>query len=147
MERASEHAAVEHRNEPRAHGTLVLRYHRAPAGAGDLPNWLAGGSPRGDERTPDPTMNFNHVGLAFDDVPACADGDLLLVELGVPGHDGRWRAGAHVLRISPIPIDERDEFVHATHRIAVLLTALPDEARTALQDYTARLRRANGRDR
>jgi hypothetical protein len=142
-----EQAASEHRNVPRAHGTLVFRYHRAPDGEGDVPTWLAGGAPRGAERAPDPTMNFSHVGVAFDDVAACADGDVLLFEVGIPGHDGRWRGGAHVLRVSPIPIDERDEFVVATHRIAVLLTVLPDEARSALQDYTTRVRQANGRVR
>ncbi|MDP2314642.1 MAG: hypothetical protein Q8P41_17190 [Pseudomonadota bacterium] len=135
------------RSVPRAHGTLLLRYHRAPDGEDDLPAWLAGGPPRGVERSPDPTMNFSEAGIAFDDMPACADGDVLLLELGIPGEAPRWRGAARVLRVSPIPIDERDDFVAATHRVAVMLIALPDEGSRALRDYTARTRQANGPDR
>ncbi len=137
---------LEERQAPRAHGTLLVRYHRAPAGEANLDAWMDGGPPRGPERTPDPTMNFSMAGIAFDDEAACDDGDLLLLELGIPGEPERWRGAARVVRVSPIPIDERDDFVSATHRIAILLVALPDEGATALEAYTARIRRANGHD-
>ncbi|MDP2308423.1 MAG: hypothetical protein Q8P18_20560 [Pseudomonadota bacterium] len=135
---------VEHRRAPRAHGTLVFRYHRAPGGAADVAAWMAGGPARGPERVPDPTMNFSPSGIAFDDIAICADGDVLLFELGIPGEPGRWRGGARVVRISPVPIDERDEFVAATHRVAIALESFPDEGVTALAAYTERTRRANG---
>lgn len=139
--------AVPERQAPRAHGTLLFRYHRAPGGAEDVAAWVAGGPPRSPERAPDPTMNFSVDGIAFDDVPACADGDVLLFELGIPGEPGLWRGGARVVRVSPIPIDERDDFVAATHRVAISLDTFADEGLTALQAYTERTRQANGRDR
>jgi hypothetical protein len=132
---------------PRAHGTLDFRYHRAPGGAADVAAWVAGGPARSAERAPDPTMNFSAAGIAFDDMPVCADGDVLLFELGIPGEPRRWRGGARVDRISPIPIDERDDFVAATHRVAITLDTFADDGLTALQAYTERTRQANGRDR
>lgn len=137
--------AAPQRHPPRAHGTLLFRYHRAPGGESDVDEWVAGGAPRSVERAPDPTMNFSAQGIAFDDVAICADGDVLLFELGIPGEPGRWRGGARVVRISPIPIDERDEFVPATHRVAISLDTIAVDGLTALQAYTERTRRANGR--
>ncbi len=133
----------EQRAEPRAYGTLDLAYHRGTDA--DVAAWLAGGPPVAPVRVPDPTMNFSPGGLAFDDLPACADGDLLLLEIGVPGEPARWRGAARVLRVSPIPIDERDDHVPATHRIAVQVTSLSPDGEAALRAYTARVRQANGR--
>lgn len=134
---------VEQRQLPRAHGTLHLRYHRGD----DIAAWLAGGPPQGQERTPDPTMNFSAGGVAFDDEPACEDGDTLLFELGIPDDPRRWRGAARVLRVSRIPIDERDDFFTATHRIAAQVLTLPEEGIDALQAYTSLTRQANGRHR
>ena len=135
---------LEMRVEPRAYGTLDLLYR---AGAeGDVPGWIAGATHAAPARRPDPTMNFSALGIAFDDVPACADGDVLLLELGIPGEAGTWRGAARVVRVSPIPIDERDEHVSATHRVAVHVTALSAEGEEALRAYTVRVRQANGRE-
>lgn len=140
---ATRSAPTDLRREPRAYGTLHLAWHRGTDA--DVAAWLGGGPAVAPERTPDPTMNFSAAGIAFDDVDACVDGELLLIELGIPGEPERWRGAARVVRVSPIPIDERDEHVAATHRIAVNVTALSDEGDAALRAYTARVRQANGR--
>lgn len=143
----SAHPIVDPRRAPRAFGTLIFRYHRAPGGAADIDAWVGGGPARSPQRAPDPTMNFSAIGIAFDDLATCDDGDVLLFELGIPGEPGLWRGGASVVRISTIPIDERDEFVVATHRVAISLDTFPADGVTALQAYTDRTRRANGRSR
>lgn len=133
----------EQRAEPRAYGSLDLRYCvGSPGGAEE---WLAGGPPERPLRAPDPTMSFSAAGIAFDDQPACADGDLLLVDFAVPGEPERSRAVARVVRVSPVPIDERDELVDATHRVAMTITAHGEGAEARLRAYTSRVRRANER--
>jgi hypothetical protein len=135
------------RNEPRGAGPLHFRYHLPARGDRDVQGWLAGRPATGPEHLPDLLMNFSPAGIAFDDLPRCVDGDALCFELGIPDDPRRWRGAATVLRVSPVPIDERDEGVAATHRIAVSVTSLPGEAIEALRNYTVRTRQASGRDR
>lgn len=133
----------EQRAEPRAYGTLDLRYCvGTPERAAE---WLAGGPPGRPVRTPDPTMSFSPAGLAFDDRLVCADGDVLFLDFAVPGEAERSRAVARVVRVSPVPIDERDEHVDATHRVAMAITAHGEGAEARLRAYTSRVRQANER--
>lgn len=130
---------------PRLAGGIPLRYRVVdPADFDTHHAWLLDKPPVDDSwHTPDPFMNFSVTGLRFDDAENCADGDLLLCELGVPGDDRRWRALARVIRVSPISPDRRDRPVDATHHVAVQFDRLPDEAAEALTHYTLRLQRTN----
>lgn len=132
------------REYPRMHGGITLRYHRLPTTdrADAVDAWLRGGKPSSEEHEPDPFMNFSVTGLAFDDVVTCAEGDQLGFLLTVPGAPHTWRGVAEVVRVAKIPIDERDESIPATHRIAVNFVELPDEARVALGKHTERIQEA-----
>jgi hypothetical protein len=134
------------RHQSRAVGTLHVRWQRVLDPIAQIAPWLAGAPSAGKMEAPEPTMNFSEAGVAFDDVAACAAGDTLLVEVAIPGDPRRWRCTATVLRVYPIPIDERDEDVAATHRVAVQFVAAPEEAVEALRNYTDRTRRATGRN-
>ncbi|MSQ02991.1 MAG: hypothetical protein EXR71_14070 [Myxococcales bacterium] len=132
------------REYPRMHGGITLRYHLLPrataAEAAEV--WMRGGPPAGREYDPDPFMNFSVTGLAFDDVVTCQEHDLLGILVKVPGVDHTWRGVASVVRVSKIPIDERDDTIAATHRISVNFHELPDEARVALGKHTERIQEA-----
>lgn len=133
--------APDKREYPRVHGAVDLRY-RVPPGedAGDA--WMRGEDVGGADFTPDPFMNFSATGLAFDDLERTRDGELLLLTLGIPHDDRRWRATARVVRIAPIPVDERDEGVDTTHRVAIAFERIPEEAVEALGNYTLRIQDA-----
>ena len=122
------------RAAPRAVGALPLRYHLG----GDVDAWLAGAAPPDDVHTPDPLMNFNHLGFAFDGAPTCGDSDILLLELSL-GELGVWRAAAIVVRVSRVPIDERDDDSDATHRIACQFIAHAPGGEEALRTYATRV--------
>ncbi len=130
------------REYPRMHGGITLKYHVLPGGTAGVEAWLRGGAPAGAEYEPDPFMNFSVTGLAFDDVESCKDGDHIGFLLTVPGAPHTWRGVASVVRVARIPIDERDDTIPATHRIAVNFTDLPDEARVALGKHTERIQEA-----
>ncbi len=132
------------REYPRMHGGITLRYHQLPraTAAAAAEDWMRGGPPVGPEHEPDPFMNFSVTGLAFDDVLTCQEEDLLGILVKIPGDDHTWRGVAWVIRVSKIPIDERDESIDATHRIAVNFQELPDEARIALGKHTERIQEA-----
>jgi len=132
------------RIEHRAYGVLDLSYHRGRVA--DVAEWMLGRAVTSPARTPDPLMNFSGLGLAFDDVAGCVDGEILLLDFAVPGEPGRWRAAGKVLRVSPIPIDEREEDSAVTTRVAVMLIAQSADGEEALRGYTARVRQANGKD-
>lgn len=121
------------REYPRLVGRIGLRYRRG----GDAAAWMGGADVPGDEREPDPFMNFSVTGLAFEDEPAVSAGDTLLASLTVPGA-APFRATARVVRTWPIPEDEREEGP-ATHRIAIVFDAVPPEGTAALLAYTQRL--------
>jgi hypothetical protein len=132
------------REYPRMNGGIILRYHVLPKHnldeAVDL--WLRGGKAVAPEHEPDPFMNFSVTGLAFDDVETCAGDDRLAFVLTIPNEPHSWRGTAHVVRVWRIPIDERDESINATHRVAVEFVDLPDEARVALGKHTERIQEA-----
>lgn len=147
------------RAQPRVFAQLDVRYLRAQTGAPArsalrLPEgehddarhvataaatWLAGGSVLGVSRTPDRDMSLSASGFAFDDQLHADEGDLLLVEFAIPGDTVRHRATARVCRVARIPIDERDDMIDATHRIACAFVGLPDGAFEALCVYTRRI--------
>lgn len=122
------------RAAPRAVGALPLRYHLG----GDVEVWLAGAAPPTDVHAPDPLMSFNHLGFAFDGPPTCADSDTLLLELSL-GDLGVWRAAAIVVRVSRVPIDEREDGGEATHRIACRFIAHAPGGEDALRTYATRV--------
>jgi hypothetical protein len=135
---------TEKREYPRCFGSIPLEY-RAVSGSGvtdAVRTWMAGGAAPGPAYTPDPFMNFSLLGLAFDDLPRAAEGDTLLLDLRVPPDLRTFRAAARVVRVAPIPVDERDDDSEATHRIAVAFDWIEEEAAVALRLYTARIQEA-----
>lgn len=131
------------REFPRMMGGINLAYAVAPDDAAAVQAWLVG-SHTLDLRSPDPYMSFSTTGLAFDDLETCKENDLLLMEFSVPNEGGRFRCSARVVRVSRIPIDERDDAVDATHRIAVNFESIDEGARIALIHHTARCQEAYG---
>jgi hypothetical protein len=133
---------------PRLAGGIPLRYRvlSTDEDVGAAHPWLLGedddAEATGAWRSPDPFMNFSVTGLRFDDAQACAAGDRLLCEFGVPGDQRRWRALARVVRLDPIPTNEPTDD-GATHHVAVAFEQLPDAAAEALTQYTLRLQRAH----
>jgi hypothetical protein len=133
----------EKREYPRMNGGITLRYFVVPpTGQAQIEAWLRGGAEVGKVFEPDPFMNFSVTGLAFDDVETCTDGDLLGFTITVPGAPHTWRGAASVVRVWKIPVDERDDSIPATHRVAVNFTDLPDDAREALRAHTQRIQEA-----
>jgi hypothetical protein len=93
-------------------------------------------------------MDFSGSGLKFEDQERCAAGDTLLLELSVPPSDVWFRATAVVVRLLPIPPEERemtergDDGPAPTHQVAVHFTNLPAEAVEALMEFTLRVQDA-----
>lgn len=134
-------APPDKRDYPRVEGPVELRYH-VGGGPEAESRWLAGGEAAAPTHRPDPFMNFSVTGLMFEDEPRCAEGDTLLVAFAVPGEPGEHRASTRVVRVQPIPVDERDESVPATHRIAIHFEHLPEAGADALARHTARIQEA-----
>ncbi len=133
----------EKREYPRMNGGITLKYFVISGNNPDAVDaWLKGGNATGKLYEPDPFMNFSVTGLAFDDLDTCSDGDTLAFTLNVPGVSHTWRGAARVVRIWKIPIDERDESIPATHRIAVHFSVLPEDAAEALRVHTQRIQEA-----
>ncbi len=132
------------REFPRINGGISLRYHvlQRTDGAAAADAWMRGGAHTGQEFEPDPFMNFSVTGLAFDDVESCRADDLIGFVITIPREAHTWRGVASVVRVWRIPIDERDESIAATHRIAVNFTELPDDARLALGRHTEYIQEA-----
>ncbi len=127
---------------PRCHGALEVRYIAVRDGAAAR-SWVETGEPpMVAANLPDPYMSFSVGGLAFDDVPRVRTGDLIAISLRVPSTFPTHRALGRVTRIDPIPVDERDDAIHATHRVAVNFELLPTDAATALAAYTLRIQGA-----
>lgn len=134
-------APPDKREYPRVHGAVNVRYRVADdEDAADA--WMRGADVPGVDLVPDPFMNFSATGLAFDDRETAREGDMLLVQFGLPQGARTWRATARVVRVAPIPVDERDEGVDATHRIAVAFERVSEEAVEALGRYTLRIQDA-----
>lgn len=130
------------REYPRVEGALQVRYHVATGGESEIREWLAGAPSRAAEHAPDPFMNLSVTGLLFEDEKHCSDGDTLLVSLHVPGQPKAWRAAGHVVRVQIIPVDERDDTIAASHRVALAFTRLPDGAAEELRQHTIRIQDA-----
>lgn len=134
-------APPDKREYPRVHGAVHVRYRVAPGDDAE-DAWMRGEDVPGAERVPDPFMNFSATGLAFDDRDVAHEGDVLLVDFDVPQDPRTWRATARVVRVAPIPIDERDEGVDATHRVAIAFERISEDAVDALGRYTLRIQDA-----
>lgn len=133
----------EKREYPRMNGGITLRYFVVkgdPAAGVDA--WLRGATPPAVMHEPDPFMNFSVTGLAFDDLETCKDGDMLAFTITVPRVNLTWRGACSVVRVWRIPVDERDDSIPATHRVAVHFVELPDDARAALKEHTERIQDA-----
>lgn len=136
--RLSRVPARETREYPRLEGRVEVAY-RIAARREEGETWLREGTASGVERVPDPFMSFSAKGLAFDGGADAAEGDLLLLSLGLPDAPERWRATARVLRVQPIEPGEREPGAAVTHRTVVLFEGLPAAAAAALAAYTARI--------
>jgi len=145
--------ARDKREFPRMQGGIHLRYAAlgpagdAPTGRSDARGWVDRGAPPEGAAwaAPDPFMDFSASGLKFDDRPACVAGDLLLMELGVPSRDERWRGLARVVRLFPVPPDQRerpDDPQGPTHQVAVEFLEIAPEATEALMEFTLQLQSA-----
>jgi hypothetical protein len=143
------HVAVTRRLEhdrrafPRLYGGVRLRYAVAPASlrAEGLGRWAAAPE-QAEWHAPDPFMEFSGSGLRFEDRARCAEGDYLLVEWQVPPFDRTWRSLTQVVRVEPIPEEERPWEAGPdtpTHRVAVHFLDLPSPAVQALLQFTERL--------
>lgn len=130
------------REYPRVEGALNLRYRVRPTGHEDVRAWRDGEDVEGPELRPDPFMNISVTGLNFEDVLSCERGDAVLCAFKIPGEREEWRAVGTVVRVQPIPIDERDDTISATHRIAVHFSWTQDGAYDALRRLTIRLQEA-----
>lgn len=132
---------MEQRLFQRAVGELAVRWH---VGSGEaIGRWLSGAPPAGPEHEPEPDMNFGAGGVAFDGPDRPREGELLFLELAVPG-EATFRGAGLVLRVSPVPIDERDNPYRSLWRVAVKFVVLAKGGSEALDAYTHRLRQANG---
>lgn len=143
-----EHAkARDLRYWPRMIGGIGLAYAIVPRDRWDLAakRWLAWSEQPPDAAffEPDPLMDFSAGGFRFDDVERCVADDLMLLKIKVPTSDTTWRATARVVRVSPIPVDQRDEpeegAPERTHHIAIEFTSVPPGAVEALVAFTERL--------
>ena len=137
----------EKRAFPRLHGGLPLLYRVAGAGTAAealVRGWLSGegGTEEGTWYQPDEFMNFSVTGLRFEAPDIAAEGDALLLELGVRGSSERWRCSARVVRIFGIPDDERDPATEYRHRLAVRFEHIPDGAQQALSEMTLDIQEA-----
>jgi hypothetical protein len=142
VERAS---ATDQRAYPRCFGALEVRYDvRRGLSAQELHAWLAGEGAGGSALpyTPDPLMHFSAASLIFDDVQRAVPGDLLLMEIHLPPDTVPHRVSARVVRVSTIPLDERDDSIPATHRIAASFEEIGRDTVAALVQTTVRIQRS-----
>jgi hypothetical protein len=135
-------AGPEKREYPRFFGAIPTEYRRSADDARAHARWMAGHELPGPAHAPDPFMNFSVLGLAFDDLPRVEADDVLLIEFRVPPDLRTFRAVARVVRVMPIPIDERDDTSTATHRIAVTFSQVEPDGAEALFRYTSRIQDA-----
>lgn len=136
-------AAPDRRAFPRCMGALDVHCHPGvPDDPAAAAGWLhEGGSPAPGWR-PDPFMNFSALGLAFEDEARAALGDTLFLSIRIPREPAGFRAVARVLRVSELPVDEREPDSRATHRFAVRFEAIDPRGSAALVAYTLRVQAA-----
>jgi len=143
-------SAPDRREFSRVYGAVRARYVVVD-GDGELARkrWIQlGNAPDGEWCEPDPFMDFSGSGLKFHDQQSCKSGDTLLMELSVQGASEPFRLTASVIRVDPIPDDERDEMpweegaVIPTHTIAVHFVDAPPNAIHALVRFAERIQEA-----
>ena len=133
-------APADRREYPRFRGWIGLRWRHGDADAAEA--WLQGGDVPGEEHAPHPSMDVSATGLAFDDLPHMATGDLLLLSLEIPGEPMPRRALARVVQVRPLTPGELVAGVGATHRVAIALEPAARDAVAALARYTLRVQQA-----
>lgn len=127
----------ERREFPRLHGGLPIRYRRIPQSAftATAARWLRGSTDpnivgSADEWVqPERFMNYSVTGLRFRTDEAIELDEVLLVELGTPESNERWRCTGRCVFSGPNPAGEGSV-------AALEFVMIPDEARAALTDMT-----------
>ncbi len=130
----------------RAWGAIRLRW--SVGTNEELDAWMTGGDVSGPFSTPDPFMDFSGSGLKFHDSVTPRPGEMLMLELAVARDSRMHRATARVIRVTPIPDDERDERPFApgatipTHAIAVHFGDIAPGTTEALASFGERIAEA-----
>jgi len=140
----------ERRVYPRLHAGIPLRF-RVPApdaAAAAAVAWLR--SDEGSAEDPgwvthESLVNFSVTGLGFDSPIAANNGDLVLLDMGMPGRPERWRCTGVLVRVSPVPPDELEEDDAGrlcAHRYALNFETIPHAAQAALTELTIQMQDA-----
>lgn len=138
------------RAAPRAMGGVEMRY-AVVSHPSEVDAWMSHAEhPLGGTwYTPDPFMSFSASGLEFEHRAIADAGDVVLVQLSLPGRSEIWRASARVVRVSEIAATERSSFdddeAAASHRVAIHFLRIGREARDALLERGLEIMRARGR--
>ncbi len=132
--------AEERRVWPRMVGRIDLRYCVASPDTAD--RWLRDPDAADPQHQPEPFMSFSAGGLAFDDADLAEVGDMLCMRIAVPGIPGSWRCTARVVRVWPLSEDEQDPTWPTTHCVACAFEEIPEDAVSALVQYTWRIQDA-----
>ena len=133
----------ERREFPRLHAGMPVRYHRVPPAkyTAIATRWLRGHDdalPADSEGwvEPEPFMNYSVTGLRFQTQDDVVLNEVVLLELGVPGRDDRWRVSARCVHAGPTDPEEGQsialEFVQISDDARAALTALTLESQSKL---------------
>lgn len=144
------------RSFPRVMGGVRLRYTWvSDATDQQLQAWVADaivpeGAPR-DWSEPDPFMDVSASGLAFEDHPHCPPGGIILLEFRLPPYEQAHRATGRVVRVAPLPEEERrdrneGEASSPTHDVAIHFEDLSPGALDALMGFTLRMQSIHGEE-
>jgi len=141
----------ERRYYPRLFGGIQLRYKvlRGQDASEVAARWIAHGTTKDSSQwlSPDEFMNFSVTGLAFDTTTGTTADDLLLLDLSFRRKPERFRATGRVVRVLPIPEDERDPEIQVggepvSQRVAIDFQELPSGARAELVAMTLAIQEA-----
>ncbi len=122
---------------PRMNGDLNLRYRVMPRGRPPT-HWLSGLEKVDAEQSwfrPRSQMNFSSSGLRFNDAHECRTGDLLALELEIPGAPSAYRATGRVVRTDPSAA-ESPEQTEDLGSVAVEFVEISEGAVQALASFT-----------
>lgn len=129
----------------RVQGAIHCRYQIMRGEDSELARrrWKQHGTAPSDAwREPEPYMDFSASGLAFYDGEACAEEDILLLEIGVPEKPERYRTSARVVRLIPLSDEERAELdakgraAGAIQTVAIHFLDIEPDAIEALVAFT-----------